>query len=176
MNWIVAVAAIVAAADLPQRVCQLRGYSVVQRLTVAVGLVGVGLALAAVASPLLDALDVSAPTMEVAAGMVLVLWSVLAFFRWTDDVAPAAGATWAGAVVPGLWPIALTPPVAVAVIAAGARNGFPAPITGVVLAAAVIAGPPAVAGTIGRRPARLASATVGVVLGIVLMTDGVLAV
>ena len=51
--------------------------------------------IAAIASPLLDALDVSGPTLEVGAGMVLILWSVAAFFRWTDDVAPpgvAAGA------------------------------------------------------------------------------------
>lgn len=176
MNWIVAIAALVAAADLPQRVRQLRDYSPAQRAAVGAGLVAVGVALAAVASPLLDALDVSPPTMEVAAGMVLILWSLMAFVRWTDDPAPATAAGVLGGLVPGLFPIVLTPPVGVMVIATAARNGFPAPIAGMVIIAVVLAAPPAVAAVIGRRPARLVSATAGVVLGIVMMTDGVLAV
>lgn len=176
MNWIVALAALVAAADLPQRLHQLRGYTGAQRAAIAAGLAAVGVVLAAVASPLLDALDVSSPTMQVAAGMVLILWSLMAFARWTDDAAPTARSGFAGGLVPGLFPIVLTPPVGILLIAVAARNGFPAPLAGLAIAAAAIASPPVVATTIGRRSARLVSATAGVVLGIVLMTDGVLAV
>ncbi|WP_116995568.1 hypothetical protein [Desertimonas flava] len=176
MNWIVAVAALVAAVDLPQRVRQLREYTSSQRYTVAAGLVAVGVVVAAIASLLLDALDVSSPTMEVAAGMVLILWSLTAFFRWSDDAAPAARPGAVGGLVPGLFPIVFTPPVGVLTLAVAARNGYPAPILGLLIAAGVLAAPNAVAAAIGRRPARLASATAGVVLGIVMMTDGVLAV
>lgn len=173
MNWIVALAAIVAAADLPQRLRLLRSSSASERLVMAGALVAAAVACAAVAGPLLDALDVSAPTLEVGAGMVLVLWSVVAFFCWTDDETPPAVA---GGLVPGFFPVLFTPPVGVLLVATGARNGFPVPIVGALVVAAAVAGGPAVEGVLGRRPARRVSATSGVVLGIVLMTDGVLAV
>lgn len=176
MNWIVALAALVAAADLPQRVSQLRRYTSAQRAAVATGLVAIGVAVAAVATPLLDALDVSSPTMQVGAGMVLILWSLLAFARWTDDAAPTARPGIAGGLVPGLFPIVFTPPVGVLTLAVAARNGFPAPIVGLAIIGAVLAAPSGATAAIGKRPARLVSATAGVVLGIVLMTDGVLAV
>lgn len=176
MNWIVAVATLVAATDLPQRARQLREHTGVQRAVVGVGLVVIGVVLAAISSPLLDALDVSSPTMEVAAGMVVILWSLVAFVRWTDDPAPTSRPGWIGGLVPGLFPVVFTPPVGIVSLAVAARNGFPAPIIGLAIAGAVLAAPAAVAAAIGRRPARIVSATAGVVLGIVLMTDGVLAV
>jgi hypothetical protein len=173
VNWIVALVAIVTAADLPQRVRQLREYPAVERATIGVGVVAVAVGIVAAASPLLDALDVSAPTLEVGAGMVLILWSVVAFFGWTDDPAPPAVA---GGLVPGLFPIALTPAFGVVLWAVGARSGLPVPLVGSAIVAAAVLTAPSVERAIGCRPARRVSASVGVVVGIVLMTEGVLAV
>ena len=70
----------------------------------------------------------------------------------------------------------LTPPVGIVLWAVGARNGFP-----VAIAAGSSSGPRSPPRrrsprrSVGVRSAGL-SATVGVVIGIVMMTDGVLAV
>jgi small neutral amino acid transporter SnatA (MarC family) len=173
VNWIVAVLAVLLAADVPQRVAQLRAYSRAQRLTVAAGLVVVAVAAAAAATPLLDALDISAPTFEVGAGMVLVLWSLDAFFRWDGDAAPAPVA-WG--LVPGLFPLVLTPAVGVVLVGVAARNGYPATLFGAALAALAVAVAAEVAPGLARRMVRRSTATLGVVVGIALMVDGVLAV
>jgi hypothetical protein len=169
VNAVVAVAAIVAAANLPQRVHQLRGYPMAARGTVGGGLVVAAVVLAAAATPLLDALDISAPNLQIGAAMVLGLWSIAAFFRWSDEPAPEPVA---GGLVPGLFPIVLTPALGLMILAAGARNGFPAAVIG----AAVVGGVLVDVGAIGRRSAAMASATAGVVLAVVVLVDGVLAI
>jgi small neutral amino acid transporter SnatA (MarC family) len=173
VNWILAIAAVVAAADVPQRVALLRDYTLSQRVAVAAGLVVAALVIAAAATPLLDALDVSAPTMQVGAGMVLVLWSLPGCLRWTAERAPDGRAA---GLVPGLLPLVLTPPVGVTVLAVAARNGFPAALAGAAIVAATVVAAPRLAPAIGRRPVRAACAAAGVVLGVALMADGVLAV
>ncbi len=173
MNRIVALVAVVTAADLPQRVRQLRSYPPGQRAAIAAGVLAAAAGIVAVAAPLLDALDVSAPTLEVGAGMVLVLWSVAAFFVWTSDPALPGRV---GGLVPGLFPVLFTPALGVVLWAVGARNGFPVPLVGALVVGGAIAAGAPVARAIGRRSARRLSAAVGVVVGIVLMTDGVLAV
>jgi hypothetical protein len=169
VNAVIAVAAIVAAANLPQRVHQLRTYRIAARGIVGGGLVAVAVVLAAVATPLLDALDISAPNLQIGAAMVLGLWSIAACFRWVDEPAPEPVA---GGLVPGLFPIVLTPALGLMILAVGARNGYPATIVGaVVVAGLLVVSPP-----IGRRSAAMASATAGVVLGTVVLVDGVLAI
>ena len=90
-----------------------------------VGLVAVAVGLAFVATPLLDALDISSPTMEVGAGLVLAVWSAAALVRWDDEPAPDAVA---GGLLPLLFPIVLTPVVGVTVVAVAARNGWWLPV------------------------------------------------
>ena len=172
VNWVVAVAAVITALDVPQRARLLRDAPAAQRAVTGLGLIAVAVGLAFVATPLLDALDISSPTMEVGAGLVLAVWSAVAIVRWDDEPAPEAIA---GGLVPLLFPIVLTPVVGVTVIAVAARNGWWLPV----LATAVGAVPIAVAAVgapLAHRQWRLLSATIGAVVGVVMIVDGALAV
>ena len=172
MNWIVAALAVVTAVDLPQRCHQLRAVSPRERVVVAGGLVATVVGLAAVATPLLDALDISGPNLEIGAGVVLALYSLLAIARWDDSTPPPSVAE---GIVPLLFPIVLTPAVGVVVLAVSARNGLLVPTITALVAAALIAWN-GVDAAIGRRPARLLSGVVGVVVGIAMIVDGAFAV
>lgn len=172
MNWIVATLAVVAAFDTPQRCRQLREASQRDRIAVAVGALAAAIALAGVATPLLDALDISGPNLEIGAGVVLAIYSVVAIVRWDDAPAPPATT---GGLLPLLVPIVLTPAVGVVVLAVAARNGMPVPVIAAMAAAALLAWP-GVDDTVGRRNARMVSATVGIVAGVVMIVDGAFAV
>ena len=168
----VAVAAVVTALDVPQRARLLRDAPAAQRAVTGLGLIAVAVGLAFAATPLLDALDISSPTMEVGAGLVLALWSAVAIVRWDDEPAPEAIA---GGIVPLLFPIVLTPVVGVTIVAVAARNGWWLPV----LATAIGAIPIAVAAagaSLAHRQWRLLSATTGAVVGVVMIVDGALAV
>jgi hypothetical protein len=172
MNWVIAALAVITALDVPQRAHLLRDATAEQRVLAGGGLVVVAIGLALVATPLLDALDISAPTMEVGAGLVLALWSTAALVRWDDLPAPAAVA---GGLVPLLFPIVLTPVIGVTVVAVAARNGWWLPV----LACAVGIVPIAVR-EVGRplasRRWRQLSGAIGAVVGVVMVVDGAFAV
>jgi hypothetical protein len=172
VNWVVAVAAIITALDVPQRVRLLRDASATQRLVVGIGLVAVAAGLAFVATPLLDALDISSPTMEVGAGLVLAVWSAAALVRWDDAPAPDAVA---GGLLPLLFPIVLTPVVGLTVVAVAARNGWWLPVLATAIGAVPIADF-SVGAPFARRQLRLLSGAVGAVVGVVMIVDGALAV
>lgn len=172
MNWIVAVAAVVAALEIPQRAAQLRSSPANQRRIVAAAAVAAAAGLAAVATPVLDSLDISSPTMEVGAGVVLALWSLVAMVRWDEQPAPGAVA---GGLVPLLFPLVLTPAVGVTVIAVAARNGWWLPVAAAAAGAIALA-VPAAGAALGRRAIGVLSATIGAVVGVVMIVDGALAV
>ena len=86
------------------------------------GALGVVWALAGASGPLLDWLEVSPETFELAAGMIVVLaglW-VIAVERPRIEPAPP---TWLAAVWPVAFPTFLRPEVAALAIATGALNG-----------------------------------------------------
>ncbi len=172
MNWIVAALAVVTALDLPQRSHQVRAVTPRERTVVAAGMVAAVLALAAVATPLLDALDISGPNLAIAAGVVLALYSLLAIARWDGTPPPPSVA---GGIVPLLFPIVLTPAVGVVVLAVSARNGLLVPVFAAIGAAPLIAWSGA-DNAIGRRPLRMLSGAIGVVVGIAMVVDGAFAV
>ena len=172
MNWIVAALAVVTALDLPQRIHHVRAASAREGVIVASGLVLVVLGLASVATPLLDALDISGPNLEIGAGVVLALYSLLAIARWDDATPPPSVA---GGVVPLLFPIVLTPAVGVVVLAVSARNGLLVPVVGGIVGAAAIAWK-GIDAVFGRRSVRMLSGAIGVVVGIVMIVDGAFAV
>jgi hypothetical protein len=172
VNWVVACLAVITSLDVPQRARLLRDAPKTQRLVVGFGLVAVAIGLALVATPLLDALDISSPTMEVGAGLVLAVWSAVAMMRWDDEPAPDA---MAGGLVPLLFPIVLTPVVGVTVVAVAARNGWWLPVLATTIGAVPLA-IAAVGAPLARRQLRLLSAAIGAVVGVVMIVDGALAV
>jgi hypothetical protein len=172
VNWIVAALAIVASFDLAQRCRQLRGATAEQRLVVATGAFLVAVGLAALSTPLLDALDISGPNMQIGAGIVLGVYSIVALVAWDD--APAPAALYRG-LVPLLFPIVLTPVVGVVVLAVAARNGLLVPTVASGVVAALLAWP-ASAARVGHRPIRMLSAAVGIVAAVAMIVDGAFAV
>jgi hypothetical protein len=172
VNWIVAVLAVVTAIDAPQRARMLRSSSQLQRFVAADGLVACSVVLAFIATPLLDALDISSPTLEVGAGFVLAVWSAMALVRWDDRLPPAAVA---GGVFPLLFPILLTPVVGVTVIGVAARNGWWVPVLATAAAAVPLA-LPAAGDVVAHRRWRLLSGSIGAVVGVAMVVDGALAV
>lgn len=172
MNWVVAALAVVTAFDIPQRSSQLRAARPRERLVVALGMVSAAFAIAGSATYLLNTLDISAPNMQIGAGLVLTIYSLPAIVRWDDRPAPAAVA---GGLVPLLFPVVLTPAVGVVVLAVAGRNGMLVPIAATVVAMA----PLALSGfdrVVGLRSARVLSGTVGVVVGVAMIIDGSFAV
>ena len=172
MNWFVAILAVITALDVPQRAQLLRDVRSRQRDVAAAGLVAVAIGLAFVATPLLDALDISSPTMEVGAGLVLAVWSAGAVGA-LGRRAPTRGRrrrTRATAV-----PDLLTPVVGVTVVAVAARNGWWLPVLATALAAVPIA-LPAAGRPFARRRWRQLSAAIGAVVGVAMTVDGALAV
>ena len=117
---------------------------------VGAGLVAAAIGLAFVATPLLDALDISSPTMEVGAGLVLAVWSAAALVRWDDERRRRTRSP--AGLLPLLFPIVLTPVVGVTIVAVAARNGWWLPV----LATAVGAVPIALPGRRAVRPTAVA--------------------
>lgn len=172
MNWIVAALAVVASFDIAQRCRQLRDATPQQRLVVGIGAFAAVVGLAALATPLLDALDISAPNMQIGAGIVLGVYSIVALVTWDLAAAPAA---LAGGLVPLLFPVVLTPCVGAVALAVGGRNGMLVPTLASAVAAALLAWPESAA-SVGRRPVRMLSAVVGVVAAVAMIVDGAFAV
>jgi len=139
VNAALALVALVLACNAPRRRTAL---STDDTRTVAFGaaaMVVVVVVIAAVASPLLDALDVSAPNLRIGAGLVLAVVSAHDVVRRP----PPAGAALAGtgaALVPVLFPVLLRPEVALLALAIGADHGVAfSALSGVVAMAAVVA-------------------------------------
>ena len=172
MNWIVAALAVVTSFDLAQRCRQLRAAAVSERLVTAAGALAAVVGLAAIATPLLDALDISAPNMQIGAGLVLGVYSLVALVSWDDALPPA---TTYGGLVPLLFPLVLTPAVGVVALAVAARNGLLVTTTAAAVAATALAWP-ASSATVGRRAVRMLSAAVGVVAAVAMIVDGAFAV
>lgn len=177
MNVIVAVAALLAAFDLPERFAQFRAWPVTARAAAGAATVAGAVILAVIADPLLDALDISAPTMQIGASMVLAVWSVWMFFTWDDRPAPTRRDRVAGpvdGVMPGAFPILVNAAVATVAVAVSGRNGVIVP--GLV---AVAVGGSLTIDTVvrggARRTLRRLSATVGIVTAVAMMSDGVFA-
>jgi small neutral amino acid transporter SnatA (MarC family) len=186
---LLAVVAIVAAVN-PSRVAETAaGLPEASRPPAGsargVALIGAGAAgvvyvlLAVVASPLLDAIDVSAPTMMVAAGLVLILAAAKDLFVGAPAPEPALDG-WGAALVPVAVPASVRPQVGVAAVAIGATHGPAAVVVGSILTVGGVAiAVTAHASDGARRVVRwfgVVAVAVAVVAGAAFAVDGVYSV
>lgn len=139
MNAALALVALVLSCNAPRRRAAL---STNDSRTVALGAAGMVVAvavLAAIASPALDALDVSAPNLRIGTGLVLAVVAAHDVVRRPPPSGAALGGRGA-AVVPVLFPVLLRPEVALLALAIGADHGMAfAVLSGVVAMAVVVA-------------------------------------
>jgi small neutral amino acid transporter SnatA (MarC family) len=152
----------------------------------AVGLASVGgvigglavCTVAAVAGPLLEALDVSEPSFRVAAGIVAALAGAADLFRRPPQPEPAL-AGWRAALIPVVIPVVARPALLVLALGAGADRGVLVSAGAMALGVALLAGLAAVwptegpAGRVLRWAGRLLAAML-VACGVILTVDGVL--
>jgi len=156
------------------------------RVTLAVGLAvaaATAVLLAGLSDPILDLLDVSLPTFQVGAAIVVGLSGFLWLIRGaaqsasTDEQLPAAG-PWRGLIVPLLVPVLVTPGLVVASITAGADHGVVSTTLAAVLTLAVAGlgalAPRSVSGStvVWAVGARFVGA-LAIVLALALAVDGV---
>jgi small neutral amino acid transporter SnatA (MarC family) len=133
---------------------------------------------AALADPLLDALDVSEPSFRAAAGIVAVIAGVADLFRRPPPPEPSLPG-WRAALVPVAVPVVMRPALVVLALGAGADQDLLVSVGAMALAIALVAGLTAWAPTDGpggrvlRWAGRLAAAGL-VACGVVLGIDGVL--
>jgi small neutral amino acid transporter SnatA (MarC family) len=136
----------------------------------------VAAALAACSGPLLDALDVSPPTAQVATAILVGIMAAVRFVRGptpVGDEGPADGAR--RIALPLLFPVLVTPQLALAAVAVGADAGGAVATFGAVLGAGLAVAAAVVA---KRRelPWRVGARFVdagAVVLALALAVDGV---
>lgn len=123
--WLLLVL-VVASVNPPRAVAALPLGSVGARVRVAVVGAAVTLAvltaLGALATPLLDALAVSAPNARIAAGLVLAVQAVVDLVRRAPSPEPALPG-WRAGLVPVAFPVLLRPGTGVLAVAGGADHG-----------------------------------------------------
>ncbi len=135
-------------------------------------------AVAVLADPLLESLDVSEPSFRVAAAIVAVIAGIADLFRRPPPPEPSL-AGWRGAIVPVAIPVVARPALIVLALGAGADQGLLVSAGAMVVATAVLAGLTArgaaegSAGRVLRWVGRLLAAGL-VACGVVLAIDGVL--
>ncbi len=177
MNVWIAALAVMAAVNPPRRRAAL-----LTRTGPAIAVSGAVIAwlalvvAAAVSRPLLDALSVSPPNIQIAAGLVLLVRAMV-------DVALPPGREsarltgWWHAVVPVAFPLLIRPEVALLALSAGAALGVAR--TAAIAAPAYLAAVVVLALWRGERTARAVGVVLsitGVAVAVDLVIDGVLAV
>ena len=129
--------------------------------------------LSALASPLLDLLDVSASTFRIGAGIVIAIVGAHDLIAGAPKPEPALS-RWRAGFVPLAFPLLVNPALGAAALSASADHGMLTPIVGVAIGGAAL-----VALALLTEPARVlrgAGRFVGaalVILGIALAVDGV---
>lgn len=189
MNTVLALVALLVASNPPRRRAAL---STEDTTAVAIGAaitVALCTVLAAVASPLLDALDVSAPNLRIAAGFAL---SIVAAHDLVRRV-PPAGAALPGrraALVPVFFPVLARPEVGLLALSVGADHGVALTAAAALLAMAAVVAWHALltprlatradgATAVTRRVEHGASALVAgaaVAVGVAIIADGVFSI
>jgi len=177
VNVWVAALAVIAAVNAPRRRA-----AVPQPIAPAVAVTGAAVSwlaivvAAAVSGPLLDALAVSAPNIQIAAGLVLLVRAIVDAATPPGHEPARLDGRWQ-ALVPVAFPLLIRPEVALLALAAGAELGVARAVA--IAAPAYLAAAVALAVWRGERAARtvgVALSVMGVAAAVDLVIDGVLAV
>jgi small neutral amino acid transporter SnatA (MarC family) len=183
MNVWLGIAALVISVNAPRRRAAL---SVDDTRVVAIGAAlaaGALVVFGAIATPLIDALDVSAPNLRIGTGLVLAVVSVYDLV-WRPPSPGAALAGRSAAIVPVFFPVLVRPEVALVALALGADHGVAITAGAAVLAMAVVTGwhaiatPRVQAGPFRRveRGLGMLDAGLGAAIAIAIAADGVFAI
>lgn len=173
--WLLAIAIVVAVNPL-----RLQGRLPGTRVTAVGALVAfvVYLAMGAVATGLLDAIEVSAPTMRVAAGLVLILGAARDLLMGPPSAEPSLPGDKA-ALVPVALPMLIRPHVAVLAVSVGASDGLaPLALGTVVMAVVAVWMARPIEGVEARWVGWLgvAASVTAVCIGVALAVEGVFSV
>jgi small neutral amino acid transporter SnatA (MarC family) len=185
VNVALLLTALVAATNPPRRRVSL-STDRVDAVVLGAGLVAaLWIAFGALASPLLDALDVSRPNARIAAGLVLTVVAARDAV-WRPPAAGAALPGWRAGFVPVFFPVLARPEVGLVALVLGADRGMGWSVLGGVLVFAAVVGWFALAR--GRATARdrlflrverglgVVLSVLAVALGITMVVKGVLAI
>lgn len=142
--------------------------------------------LAATHEPLLDFLEVSPPSFDVAAGIVMLIGSLRPLWRGRAldaTTAALANAGWRASAAPLAVPLLATPAALAAAISYGERASIGETVAAGLIVVAVCAFGLAMAGALNRGPSRVVLEGAGrvtgallVVVAVGLLVDGVLSI
>lgn len=173
--WLAAIAVVVAVN--PMRMIGSFPAPKVVRLGVALVAVAY-LIMGVIAAPLLEAINVSPPTLRVGAGLVLIVGAVRDLLLPPPASEPALPGVRA-ALVPVALPMLLRPHVAILAVSVGASDGLAPLVLGVLATSAVTLWAARPFGPVAERIGRwlaVAAAVVAIGVGVVLAVDGVFSV
>ena len=173
MSWLLGVMLLIVTINPPRRRAELgRGTrAVVAGAAITLAVV---VALGALGDWILDSLDITAPTLRVAVGLVLVARGLLDLFR--RPAPPLDRPGWSGAVAPVFFPVLFRPELGLVAISVGVDGGLGPVAFGAAAGLLLVLG----AGSLLDRPAYLRAlgvvlSTALIVLAIDRLLDGVFA-
>lgn len=173
--WLAAIAMVVAVNPL-----RLHGRLAPTKVTAAGGAIafGVYVGLGAIATGLLEAINVSGPTMRVAAGLILAAGAIRDLLIGPPAAEPALPG-WKAALVPVAIPMLLRPHVGALALSIGASDGLAPLSLGTVLMVLMAIWTARQHGALSERVLGWLAAGAAVVaasIGVALAVDGVLSV
>lgn len=152
-------------AELPKNVAVVAAGAGLTLVT----LIGLG----AAGDTILDTLDISAPTLRVAVGMVLLVRGVIDLFTFPSD----AGEEWTGwsaAIAPVFFPVLFRPEIALVAVSVAVDGGLGLMALGAGVAMLLVVGSVAWLGRFDRALSRGVSVVL-IVLAVDRLVDGVFA-
>lgn len=173
MSWWLAVVLLIVTINPPRRRSELGGSVQVIAAGAAITLVVV-VVLGALGDWILDSLDITAPTLRVAVGLVLIARGVLDLVRRPAQPLDRPG--WSGAVAPVFFPVLFRPELGLIAISVAVDAGLGPMLLGAVVGLAVVVAATARPHGAGyERALGVVFSTALIVLAVDRLIDGVFA-
>jgi small neutral amino acid transporter SnatA (MarC family) len=162
----------IAAANPPRRRAELPRNAAVVAAGAGLTLVAL-LGLGAAGDTILDTLDISAPTLRVAVGIVLLVRGVIDLFTFPPD-AGEEGTGWRAAIAPVFFPVLFRPEIALVAVSVAVDGGLGQMALGASVAMLLVVGSVVWLGRFDRALSRGVSVVL-IVLAVDRLVDGVFA-